>query len=66
MAGCDFSTYYYSYDSVVDDFELEHFSISMDLPYKIPFIKSAVDMSNKTIYFFGSPWNGPDWLKNQN
>ncbi len=64
MAGCDFSTYYYSYDSVTNDFDLEYFSISMDLPYKIPFIKSAIAMSNETIYFFGSPWNGPDWLKN--
>jgi glucosylceramidase len=64
MAGCDFSTYLYSYDSVVNDFDLEYFSISMDFPYKIPFIKSSINMSNENIYLFGSPWNGPDWLKN--
>ncbi|CAF2091942.1 unnamed protein product [Rotaria magnacalcarata] len=64
MAGCDFSTYSYTYDAVPNDFELNDFSISMDLPIKIPFIKSAIAMSTEKIYFFGSPWNGPDWLKN--
>ncbi|CAF2923196.1 unnamed protein product [Rotaria sp. Silwood2] len=65
MAGCDFSTYSYTYDSVPNDFELKYFSIGMDLSIKIPFIQSAIAMSNTTIYFFGSPWNGPDWLKNK-
>ena len=64
MAGCDFSTYSYTYDSVWNDFELYNFSIAMDLPIKLPFIKSAIATSNERIYFFGSPWNGPDWLKN--
>lgn len=36
----------------------------MDLPVKIPFIKSAIAMSNERIYFDGSSSNGADWLKN--
>ena len=64
MAGCDFSTYSYTYASVWNDFELNNFSIAMDLPIKIPFINSAIAMSNERINFFGSPWNGPEWLKN--
>lgn len=64
MAAADFSTSLYTYASVWNDFDLNNFSISMDLATKIPFIKSAIAMSNETIYFFGSPWYAPDWLKN--
>jgi glucosylceramidase len=64
MAAADFSTYMYTYAPVSNDFELNNFSIAMDLSFKIPFIKSAMAMSNETIYFFGSPWYAPDWLKN--
>jgi glucosylceramidase len=64
MAAADFSTSLYTYAPVWNDFELNNFSISMDLPIKIPFIQSAIAMSNETIYFFGSPWYAPDWLKN--
>ena len=64
MAAADFSTSLYTYAPVWNDFELNNFSISMDLATKIPFIKSAIAMSNETIYFFGSPWYAPDWLKN--
>ena len=64
MAAADFSTSLYTYAPVWNDFELNNFSISMDLETKIPFIKSAIAMSNETIYLFGSPWYAPDWLKN--
>jgi len=64
MGAADFSTSMYTYAPVWNDFELNNFSISMDLPLKIPFIKSAMAMSNETIYFFGSPWYAPDWVKN--
>lgn len=64
MAASDFSMYLYTYDAVENDFELNEFSISMDLLFKIPFIKSAMSMSTENIYFFGSPWYAPDWLKN--
>jgi glucosylceramidase len=64
MAAADFSTSLYTYAPVWNDFELNNFTISMDLSLKIPFIKSAMAMSNETIYFFGSPWYAPDWLKN--
>lgn len=52
MGAADFSTSMYTYAPVWNDFELNNFSISMDLPIKIPFIKSAISMSNETIYFF--------------
>ncbi|CAF0939439.1 unnamed protein product [Adineta steineri] len=64
MGAADFSLSLYTYASVPNDFDLNNFTISMDLPIKIPFIKSAMAMSNETIYFFGSPWYAPDWLKN--
>ena len=64
MAAADFSTSFYTYAPVWNDFDLNNFSISMDLAMKIPFIKSAMAMSNETIYLFGSPWYAPDWLKN--
>jgi glucosylceramidase len=64
MAAADFSPYFYTYAPVWNDFDLNNFSISDELSIKIPFIKSAMNMSNETIYFFGSPWYAPDWLKN--
>ena len=64
MAAADFSPFLFTYAPIWNDFDLNNFSISVDLPIRIPFIKSAISMSNETIYFFGSPWYAPDWLKN--
>jgi glucosylceramidase len=49
----DFSLDWYSYDEVPNDFELKHFSISRDLEHLVPFIKSALHISQ--LSGFGPP-----------
>ncbi|XP_077988535.1 lysosomal acid glucosylceramidase-like [Glandiceps talaboti] len=68
MASCDFSTHPYSYDDVVGDLGLEQFALTKeDTQYKIPLIQRAVNMSERTISLYGSPWSAPYWMKtNQN
>lgn len=65
MASCDFSTREYSYDDFNGDFELGNFSLAKeDLQFKIPVMKTAIEMSGKQdILFFGSPWSAPSWMK---
>eukprot|EP00164_Ancoracysta_twista_P004549 GFYU01006135.1.p1 GENE.GFYU01006135.1~~GFYU01006135.1.p1 ORF type:complete len:534 (-),score=199.34 GFYU01006135.1:26-1627(-) len=65
IAACDFSTHHYTYDEVDGDFDLEHFDISMDITEnkKIPFIKSALAMTSRPLWLFGSPWSPPTWMK---
>lgn len=33
---------------------------------QIPFIKEAIQMNNRPMSFFGSPWSAPAWLKTNN
>ncbi|XP_070542233.1 lysosomal acid glucosylceramidase-like [Ptychodera flava] len=68
MASCDFSTHPYSYDDVPGDLALQHFALAKeDLMYKVPLIQRAMNMSERTLSFFGSPWSAPYWMKdNQN
>uniref|UniRef100_T1K6S7 Glucosylceramidase n=1 Tax=Tetranychus urticae TaxID=32264 RepID=T1K6S7_TETUR len=66
IGGADFSDRIYSYDDVVDDFELEHFALADDdHNYKIPYIKKAKEL-NSNLKLFGSPWAPPAWLKTNN
>lgn len=64
MASCDFSTYPYSYDDHEGDFQMQNFSLTKeDLNLKIPIMMSALNMSTRSIKFFGSPWAAPAWMK---
>ncbi|XP_015783278.1 putative glucosylceramidase 4 [Tetranychus urticae] len=66
IGGSDFSDRSYSYDDVVDDFELKHFALAADdHNYKIPYIKKAKEL-NDNLKLFGSPWAPPAWLKTNN
>lgn len=57
LAGVDFSLREYSYDDHENDFDLEYFALSYeDLKWKIPFIKSALSLSQKQISLFASAW----------
>ena len=57
MASCDFSTYPYSYDDNEGDFQMQNFSLTKeDLHLKIPLMLTAMNMSKRSIKFFGSPW----------
>ncbi|OQR68676.1 hypothetical protein BIW11_12756 [Tropilaelaps mercedesae] len=64
MAGCDFSTRDYTYDDSLDDFELGNFTLAVeDTDYKIPMITAASRLAPEEIYYFGSPWSAPGWMK---
>lgn len=62
----DFSERQYTYDDIVDDITLEHFSLANeDYKYKIPFMKKALKLNPKT-KFFAAVWSPPDWMKTKN
>ena len=64
MASCDFSTHPYSYDDNEGDFQMQNFSLTKeDLQLKIPLMLTAMNMSKRSIKFFGSPWAAPAWMK---
>ena len=65
MASCDFSTREYSYLETPEDFELKNFKLTEeDYKYKIPYMKSALNLTGGNIVFFASPWSAPGWMKN--
>jgi glucosylceramidase len=37
-----------------------------DLKWKIPFVQSALSLSEKKISLFASAWTAPKWLKTNN
>ena len=61
-AASDYSLHFYSYDDVVGDVELKHFSIDDDRKWVLPAIKEAL-RRNPDIFFFSSPWSAPGWMK---
>lgn len=66
MNSCDFSLSNYSYTSVVDDLNLEHFSIEEDKDDLIPMIKDAMAISEDGFKLFASPWTAAPWMKDNN
>lgn len=71
IGGTDFSPRAYSYDDTPEpDYELKHWAlVSEDLNYKIPFIKRAIEVANKTgndLKLIASPWSPPRWMKTSN
>ena len=66
MNSCDFSLSQYSYSPVVDDMELEHFSIEEDRDDLIPMIKDALATSQDGFKIFASPWTAAPWMKDNN
>lgn len=68
LGGSDFSSRAYSYDDTdKPDYELEHWSLTdEDKNYKIPYIKQAQEVANKSgvdLKLFASPWSPPKWMK---
>jgi len=66
MNSCDFSLSQYSYSPVVDDMELEHFTIKDDKDDLIPMIKDAMEFSDDGFKLFASPWTAAPWMKDNN
>jgi glucosylceramidase len=60
---CDFSLGNYSYASVPEDLELQHFSIAEDQNDLIPIIKAAMEKSKDGFKIIASPWTAPPWMK---
>ena len=66
VAATDFSFHHYTYDDVVDDKNLSHFSLSKeDYDYKIPYIKTAEKLSTSPLKLFGSPWIASQWVRTE-
>jgi glucosylceramidase len=63
MNSCDFSLSQYSYASVENDMQLEHFTIEDDMDDLIPMIKEALAISKDGFKIFASPWTAPPWMK---
>ncbi|XP_043310555.1 lysosomal acid glucosylceramidase [Cervus canadensis] len=64
MASCDFSIRTYTYDDSPDDFQLLNFSLpEEDVKLKIPLIHQALELANRSVSLFASPWTSPTWLK---
>ncbi|WP_417953869.1 glycoside hydrolase family 30 protein [Flagellimonas spongiicola] len=63
MNSCDFALSNYSYAPVIDDLELEHFSIEEDKEDLIPMIKEALSVSEDGFKLLSSPWTAPPWMK---
>jgi glucosylceramidase len=60
---CDFSLGNYSYNDTSGDYQLENFNIDRDRKLLIPFIKDAMQTSEKSFKLFASPWSPPAWMK---
>ncbi|XP_018013259.1 putative glucosylceramidase 3 [Hyalella azteca] len=64
IAGSDCSTRPYSYDDHEGDIALELWALEPeDYDYKFPYLKRALEISPREIFYFGSPWAPPAWMK---
>ncbi|ETP49372.1 hypothetical protein F442_05064, partial [Phytophthora nicotianae P10297] len=69
IGSMDFSTGVYSYNDVVDDFEMKHFSINVDkssASHKIELIQRALNTTSRDIKLFASSWAPPTWMTTEN
>ncbi|KAH7713449.1 Protein GBA-4 [Aphelenchoides avenae] len=64
IASTDFSTREYSYLDTPNDFNLSTFGLAQeDFDYKIPFIKTALELTQGQLSLIASPWSAPGWMK---
>ncbi|RZC35141.1 Glyco hydro 30 domain containing protein, partial [Asbolus verrucosus] len=64
MGASDYSTHAYTYDDGETDEELTNFRLAPeDFQFKIPHIKSALNLSNGNLQLFASAWIAPIWMK---
>jgi len=66
IGASDFATSVYSYDEVVGDFNLSHFSTSHDDEAILPLIRGARKAAAKggrDVRVLATPWSAPSWLK---
>jgi glucosylceramidase len=65
LGASDYSTACYSYDDGMADPDMKRFSIDHDRDYIIPTLKAAA-AANSDIFYYGSPWSPPGWMKYSN
>jgi glucosylceramidase len=65
LGSSDYATACYSYDDGMADPEMKRFSIDHDRDYILPTLKAAA-AANPDIFYFGSPWSPPGWMKYSN
>ncbi|KAH7699892.1 O-glycosyl hydrolase family 30 protein [Aphelenchoides avenae] len=64
IASNDFSTRVYSYLDTPDDFDLKTFRLAdEDFEVKIPFIRTALELTRGQLRLFATPWSSPGWMK---
>ncbi|KAL1422244.1 hypothetical protein MTO96_022125 [Rhipicephalus appendiculatus] len=67
IASTDFSTHKYTYDDIPGDVNLTNFRLAPeDFHLKIPYIRRAMYLSSRPIWFFASSWSSPAWMKTNN
>ena len=62
IGSSDFADNYYSLDDNPGDFAIDKLSLARDNERLLPFIKAAMAV-NPALKVWGSPWTGPEWLK---
>ncbi len=65
IAASDFAMNFYSYNDVVDDFEMVNFSIARDRHILMRYIKEAQKI-HPGLKMWASPWAPPAWMKTNN
>jgi len=65
LGASDYSTACYSYDDGMADPDMKRFSIDHDRDYILPTLQAAA-AANPDLFYFGSPWSPPGWMKYSN
>ena len=62
VGASDYSRACFSYDDVVNDTSLEHFSTARDEQWVIPMVRRALEEA-PSLFLLASPWSPPGWMK---
>ena len=62
IGAADSAASLYSYDDGDPDPELKRFSIDHDREYILPILRRVHEI-NPEVFYFGSPWSPPGWMK---
>lgn len=62
LGASDYATKAYSFDEGEPDPEMTRFSIEHDKEYILPVLRQARNL-NPDLFFLGSPWSPPGWMK---
>ena len=65
IGASDFSAKRYSLDDTPGDSDLAHFNLDHDRQYNLPIFQRIKEI-NPDVFFFGSPWSPPAWMKDIN